>query len=316
MKKQVLLIPVLLSILALSGFTMLLTSQVNGASSDAKVLSYSWYTVTTNDDAKTVREIRVIGEIENVGKTNIAYAYVVATAFIDDVKIASVSQEAYGINIQPGQKSPFYIAITAQNLIDDEEITELTGVTDIEVNMGYVATNNNNVSVDATVSSKKDSGNSHTVTGTIAFVYETAAGKDAVISSIRVTATYYNSKGTVVSLGRTGLLTQFDNEGPQGVPFTITPIDTHFEKDITSYELFIQYNTRQNTNPPTQTQPTPTTSTSPTATPEGTPGGTQPKLDKTWIIATVLIIAIIAIAISLLLLTRKKHNTHNNPTNN
>jgi len=310
MKHQQVLTSILLGILVLSCFTGIISTQVNGASSDAKVLSYSWYTVTTNDDAKTVREIRVIGEIENVGKTNIAYAYVGATAFKDGVKIASASQEAYGINIQPGQKSPFYITITAQNLIDDEEITELTGVTDIEVNMGYVATNDYKVSIDATVSSKKDSGSPYTVAGDIKFDYETAAGKDARINSIRVIATFYNSKGTVVSLGRTGLLTQFDNEGPQSVAFTVSPSDTHFEKDIVGYELFIQYNTRQATNPnPTQTQPTPTTSTSPSATPEGTPGTNHTELDKTWIIAAVLIIAIITIAISLLLLTRKKHNT-------
>jgi hypothetical protein len=287
---------------------MLITTQVKGAASDTKILSYSWYKITADDEEKTVTQIVVIGEIENVGTSNIIYTYVIGTAFIDEAKIAAASQEARGGNIQPGQKVPFYLVFTAQS-ITDEEITELTGVTDIEVSTGYVATNNNKIDIDATVSSKKDQGAApHTITGTV--TYNT---KDKeVVRSIRVVVTYYNSKGTVVSLGHTGLIGVPSNSGQSAeIPFTVSPMDDHFRGDIASYEIFVQYNTEQasNTTPSTSTTPS-STPTTPASTPTTPPTTTKPKLDNTWIIITGLIIALIAISI-ILLLTRKKPNKTN-----
>ena len=57
MKKQLLFTTFLLCALTLTVFTALVPIQVYGASTDAKILSYSWYQAPTNDLAAYVGDL-------------------------------------------------------------------------------------------------------------------------------------------------------------------------------------------------------------------------------------------------------------------
>ena len=103
MRRHVLALTIL-CILIITGFTALLTVPTNAATSDAKVLSYSWYLAPYGGNAVNEGDLVVVGEIENNGTSNIAYMYVRGTAYINETAVAETSIQIYGNNLKPGQK--------------------------------------------------------------------------------------------------------------------------------------------------------------------------------------------------------------------
>jgi hypothetical protein len=135
MKKQLLTI-ILLCALTLTSFTALTMAPVNADSSDAEILSYTWYAAPNNNLATYAGDLVVVGELQNVGTTNIFAVNVIATAFINDTEVAYASRQVYGNNLQPGQKAPFYLDFIPDSLTGD--LSWVANVTNVVVYTGYL----------------------------------------------------------------------------------------------------------------------------------------------------------------------------------
>ena len=113
---------VILAALIVAAFSMLSTPSVRADTSEAKVLSYSWYVTPANTIlAEYVGDLVAVGEIQNVGSNVIGYVDVAGAAYnSSNTMVASATGIVYGNNLLPGQKAPFYLDFTPQNSVTQE----------------------------------------------------------------------------------------------------------------------------------------------------------------------------------------------------
>jgi len=304
LKKRSIFITLLLCVLTLNCFTALTITQTNGASSDAKILSYSWYQAPTNDLATYVGDLIVVGELQNVGTSNIFSVYVVGSAYIDGVEVARESRQVFGNNLLPGQKAPFYLDFVPKTILVDD-LVDWADVTDVKVTVGYLVNTDKSMYQGLTVSS--DGGyrsDVYTVVGKVENV-----GTES-IGNVRLVTTFYNAEGTVVSLNYTDVFPDKIAPGSSKL-FTATPVDYYSGNDITHYEILVQSTIQQpddtsssnssNTNAPS------TSATSPART--STPSSNNALTRTTIILIIVVILAIVSAGAVLVMYNRRKHNT-------
>ncbi len=303
MRKQLLTI-ILLSLLAITGFTALSTPQVNADKSDVSIISYSWYVAPTDDFATDAGDLVVVGELENVGTTNIEYIYLNGFAYVNDTEVAYASRQPFGNNIEPGQKVSFYLDFSADNSYT-YDLSWVSNVTDVIVTPGYIKYSDLEMYQDLTVSSDSSNDGVYTVTGTVQ-----NEGTET-IGDVRVITTFYNSEGTVVCLNYTEILS--DSLAPgDSVSFTAVPMDSYPSSEIASYSTLVQSTIQlsETTSSPTST-PTTTTTPTPTATATTTPTETPDQTssdNNTLLIIAVAAVVVLIIVVVILLMRRSRGN--------
>jgi hypothetical protein len=301
-KRHLFIVAFLLCVLTLSYFTALITVQVNGAASDAKILSHTWYQAPTNELAMYEGDLIVVGELQNVGTTNIFSVYVVGSAYIGDVEVARVSRQVFGNNLLPGQKAPFYLDF-APGTILIENLEDWADVTNVHVTVGHLVNSADSMYQGLTVSSEGDYRSGvYTVVGKVENVGTQSIG------DVRVITTFYNADGKVVSLNYTEVFPDKFEPAASKI-FTATPVD-YYSGDIASYSILIQSTIQQpvGTNPTNNPSNTKNPSNSATAPATTTAPKSSFELTRTTIIVIVVIIlSIISIAAVLIMSNRKKH---------
>ncbi len=300
MRRQLLAI-ILLCILSITGFAAFLTVPTKAATSDAQVLSSSWYIAPLGGNTYYDNDLVAVGEVKNVGTTNIQYMYVKAYAYDNDSNLLaeSPSTQIFGNNLEPAQKAPFYIDFADSQLTATGDNTYTANVTSVVVVPYYVRNSDDKMYLDLTVTSESSTTGGYSVIGS---VKNTGS---QIASDVRVITTFYNSSGTVVSVNYTEVLSSSLSVG-SSVSFAATPVDGYSGASgaIASYAILLQTQANVPTTTPTPTTqptatPTPTTSTSTSATP--TSSVTENNQDYTLIIVGIVVVIVAALAAVLLL---------------
>jgi hypothetical protein len=292
----------MLCVLTLTCFTVLAPVQVNGASSDAKVLSYSWYQASTNELAAYVGDLIVVGELQNVGVTNIFSVYVEGSAYIGNVEVAHYSRQVFGNNLLPQQKAPFYLDFVPGSILV-EDFEDWADVTDVKVTVGYLANTDRSMYQGLTAPSEGGYRSGvYTVVGKVENV-----GTES-IGDVRVITTFYNAAGTVVSLNYTDIFSEKIAPGASK-NFVATPVD-YYSGDIASYSILIQSTIQQpdgtiTSNPSNANAPSASTTVPPkTSSSTTTSGGIG--TTRTIMIIIIVVLAITVIGVILVLNNRGK----------
>jgi hypothetical protein len=304
MKKQLLTI-ILLVTLALTGFTALSTTQVKASTSDAKILSYSWYLSTNDLMATYAGDLVVVGELQNNGTSNIYYVYVTGYAYVNDTLVGITQRQVFGNNLETNQKAPFYLDFPPETS-QTSDTNWMANTTSVVVVPSYVSNTAESMYQGLTVTSENStSSGTYTITGSVK-----NTGSES-IGDVRVITTFYNSSGTVVSLNYTEVLSDALSPGAS-VSFTATPVDSFPASGITSYVTLVQSTvqspaetTSPTTTPTATATPTATTTVTPTSTPTQTP--TANTQDYTLIIVAVAVIVAIIAAVAIIM-SRRNHS--------
>ncbi len=302
-KKQILTLT-LLCTLTLTLFNASYTVPVKAATSDAKILSYSWYVATNNVLAIYSGDLVVVGEIENVGTTNLGYVRMTGIAYINGTTVATAQRQVYGNNLQPGQKAPFYLDFMPENS-ESGDLSWVPYVTNVTAFVSYVYNTDEDMYQGLTASSDSStSSGTFTVTGTVQNTGSETTG------DVRVVTTFYNSSGTVVSINYTDVLSDSFAPGAT-VSFTAVPTDNYPSSNITGYSILVQSTIQlpASTSTPTATQ-TPTATSTPSATATATTSPTQTptpnSTDNTLLIVAVVVVIVIVAAVAVLMLKRNR----------
>ena len=299
---------IILCSLALSLCSVLVASSVRADSSEAKILSYSWYVAGSNNElASYPGDLVVVGEVQNIGTNTLAYVNVGVTVFNSTGDfLASSGTTAFVNDLLAGQKAPFYIDLS----VDSGSTGDLSWVplaTNITVLVSSAQDTTDSQYQDLSVTSSShsiDANGLYTVTGAVTNTGAQTSGP------LWVVATFYNSSGTVVSVDYTNVLAQSLPVG-SSLPFTVVPVDNNIaiSSQITSFSLLIQSRpliaSSPTPTPPMTSSPTPTSSTTsqPTVT---TPHATATNIYTiTDALAVIIAVAIVVIVV-LLIIKRNK----------
>jgi hypothetical protein len=299
MRRQLLTITIL-CILTISGFMTLFTIQTSAATSDAQVLSYRWYIAPVGGNAAYEGDLVAVGEVENVGSSNIAYMYVIAEAYASNgsLLITSPSIQPYGNNLEHGQKAPFYIDFANPEASTTQDNTYTSDVANVTVTAYYVVNSSDEPYQGLTVTAQNSTSSGvYHVVGTI----QNTGSK--IASQVRAVTTFYNSSGKVVSMNTTEVLSSSLNPG-SSVNFAAVPVDG-FQGEITNYVTIVHVSAvvSATTNTPTTTStPKPSTSSTSATPTASTTEGTQ---DYTMIIIAIIAVVVVVLVVVVFLMRRK-----------
>ena len=233
---------VILVILVLASFSMLSPSKVNAQAntSEATVLSYSWYVAPANTIlAEWPGDLVAVGEVQNVGSNVLGSVIVYGAAYNSSGGILDTAEAPILVNdITPGQKAPFYLDFMPETSVTQDQSWE-TNVTSVTVDVNYITIANttqySGLTIPSDTISAGDSSGTFTVTGAVDNTGNQVAG------SVWVATTFYNSSGAVIGLNFTNYLSSALSPG-DSVPFTATPTDNSVQlsSEITNYSFDIQ----------------------------------------------------------------------------
>ena len=314
---------VILLALILAAFTTVLSppgvraqGQTSGQTSEAKVLSYSWYIAPENTVlALEAGDIVAVGEVQNVGSNVIASVTLSGIAYNSTGQIQNTADfPAFGTNLLPGQISPFYLDFAPFTSVTKDD-TYVSNVTSVTVSVAVVSNTNvtqySGLATSGVTSS--DSSGTFTVSGNV------QNNGTETVGNVWVPATFYNSSGTVVGLNETAYLDPSGSLVPgDSVAFIATPADSpaelsNGEVNITSYSLLIQ-------SSPLVGSPSPTPSTSATSSPPPTsPTASSTKSPAPvssgliYEVAVVAIVVVVAVLAAMLLLRKRHKNAQFEP---
>jgi hypothetical protein len=294
--------------LTLTGFTALTTNPAYAASSDVQILSYSWYVAPSNEMAAYQGDLVCVGEIENVGTTNLLAVNVLGTAYVNDTAVAYASRQIFGNNLKPGQKAPFYLDFVPQNSETGDQ-SWVENVTNVFVGAGYSETTDEEMYQGLTVSSQDQTNSGvYQVIGSV-----TNTGSET-IGDVRVVTTFYNANGTVVSLNYTEVLSASLAPG-SSENFVATPVDNYPADNITSYATLVQSTIElPDTSPTATTTPTPTPTSTLTSTPTSTPTETPDQGIQDYTLIIIGVIALVAVVLFVVVLLTRKGKRTETPT--
>jgi hypothetical protein len=301
---------VILAVLILAAFSMLSTPRVKADTSEAKVLSYTWYEAPAGTTlAGYIGDLVAVGEIQNVGSNVIGYVDVTGIAYNSTGGSTGVLNsnevQASGYNLLPGQKAPFYIDFPPTDSITQDN-TYTSSVSTVTVDVSYVSDTNSTPYSGLTIptgssTSYLDSSGTFTVTGT---VHNTGT---ATVDNVMVITTFYNTSGSVVSFNFTYLNSGSSLAPGDSAPFTATPTDNTgtLSSEITNYSLLLQSSLPLTTSSPTPSPP-------PSATPTSSGASTQPTQSPALISSAVTYgvaaaIVVVVVVLLALLFLRKRH---------
>ena len=301
---------VLLVVLIVAAFSILSAPHVKAQTSQAKILSYTWYTAPADTVlAGYIGDLVAVGEIQNVDSNVINYVDITAFAYSSNGTVLNTGEgQAYGNNLLPSQKAPFYIDFDpTSSVTGDNTYTPL--VTNVTVEVTYVGDTNSTPYSGLTIptggsTSFLDNTGTYTVTGTID---NTGTQK---VTDVFVVTTFYNASGSVLSFNYTNYLS--DPLGSSSLTpgdtmsFTATPTDNtaQLSSEIANYSLLIQSSPlTPSTSTPSPPTPTPTSiaSTQPTQSP------TLPAPALTYGIAGAIVVIVVALVVLMLFRKRQKN---------
>ena len=124
---------VILAALIVAAFSLLPAPPVRAQTSQAKILSYTWYTAPANTVlAAYIGDLVAVGEIQNVGSNVINYVDITAFAYNSTNQLLnSGTGIVYGTNLLPGQKAPFYVDFNPEYSLSQSNsyVSSVTNVT-------------------------------------------------------------------------------------------------------------------------------------------------------------------------------------------
>jgi len=301
--------------LSLALFSVLSISFVKADTSEAKVLSYSWYVAPENTvQTQYSGDLVAVGEIQNVGSNVLGYVYVASSAYDSSGNLLGTGEvQIFGNDVLPGQKAPFYLDFPPSNSATGDQ-SWVPSVTNVTVSV-VVATDTTDTLYSgftiptSTVYSHFDSSGTYTVTGNVENDGNQAVG------NVWVVTTFYNASGTVVALNYTNSLSTSIASG-DSISFTASPMDNSVQlsSGITNYSFLIQSLpiTTSTTSSPTPTATLPPSSSTPsTSTIVASPTQLHPtSVSLATLEAVVFAIVVVAVAVIvalMLLIMRGRH---------
>jgi hypothetical protein len=286
---------VIIAALVLAAFSMLSTQSVKADTSEARVVSHSWYVApSTTVIASTAGDLIVVGEVENVGSNTIGNVTVKGTALSSTgQELATTTTQAFVYYLLPDQKAPFYLDFTASTNTT-QDLSWIPDVSTVTVTV---------TSVTDTTGTQYSGLKIPAVGGS--FPYIPGNGSYYVIGTIVnngtqtaqypwVVATFYNSSGTVIALNFTHELTT--SLAPGGdLRFFASPADdtSQLTSEITNYTLTVDSLTTSN-------------SISSTSSPTASPITSKTQFPTLPVVAAVVVIVVVVIVALMLLRKRQK----------
>ncbi|MGO8806310.1 MAG: FxLYD domain-containing protein [Candidatus Bathyarchaeia archaeon] len=294
---------IIVVVLTLAAFSILSAPSAKAQTSQATILSYSWYVAPADTYLSGYGDLVAVGEIQNVGSNVIGYIDVAGTAYNSTGQVVnSATGLVYGNNLLPGQKAPFYMDFAPEYSVTLDD-TYVPSVVNVTVIVSYVsdttATPYSGLSISAG-SSGSDRSGTYTVIGTVQNTGDQTAG------NVFVVTTFYNSTGGAVGMNYTSSFISTALAPGDSGSFTATPTDNtpQLSSEIANYSFLIQ------SSPPTTSTstPTPTSSTTPTSSPTASTHPTQsPALASALTYGVVAAVVVVVVVLVALLFLRKRH---------
>ena len=269
----------ILVVLMLAAFSMLLGHSARAQTSQAQILSYSWYASPSDGD------FIVVGEIQNIGNSVLSSVSLNAVVYASGgTELASASTTAFVSYLLPQQKAPFYIDFGSPG-------TDTSSTYSTVSNVKFTITNAPTTVEQPYESLSLNTGFVGALDGAYTIMGLLSNTGNQTASGIRVVGTYYNSVGTVVAVGFnnvTGSLTPNNS-----ATFTVSEFDAtpRMVSQISNYSLLVQTQTLQNNNSPS--------SASTSAPSSGSAGLTY---------GVVGAVMIVVVAVTALVFLRKRRN--------
>jgi hypothetical protein len=301
---------VILVTLILAAFTTVLSAprvRAQGQTSEAKVLSYSWYISPPNTVlALEAGDIVAVGEVQNVGSNVIASVTLSGIAYNSTGQIQNTADfPAFGTNLLPGQISPFYLDFAPFTSVTKDD-TYVSNVTSVTVSVAVIS-NTNKTQYSGLATSDVTSSNS---SGTFTVSGNVQNTGDETIGNVWLLSTFYNATGWVLGVNETSYLDPSGSLAPgDSVQFVATPVDDPAELingEIANYSLLIQSAPFVPSSTPTlPPSGTPPPSTSPTASPSKSSAPVSSGL--IYEIAVPVVVVVVVLVALLLLRMRHKN---------
>jgi hypothetical protein len=284
---------VVLAALIIATFAFLPLPSAKADASEARVLSYSYYTAPANANLaqNPGRDILVFGEVQNVGSHIIQNVTIGGTALDSSGNtIASAEGLAYSYETAPGQRVPFLIDFTPSSSTTSNS-DWMSSLANFNVTVLAVTDTTTsaypNLHVPEAPTAINESG-VYTVVGTI------VNNGTQTMDYVWVVTTFYNAAGTVVGLNYTYVVTPVAALVPSGAArWVATPADNtpQLTNEIASYSYVIDSEPRITSS-----------STQPTSTP--TASGTPSQFPVLPIV--VVVVAVVVVAAALMLLRKRQ----------
>ena len=305
MKKIIAIVVLAVLILATFAFSPLPNAKADV--SEAKVLSYSYYTAPSNANLaqNPGRDILVFGEVENVGSNIIQNVTLGGTALDSSGNtIASTEGLAYSYEMAPGQKAPFLIDFTPSSSTNQNS-NWMSSLAKFTVTVLAVTDAPTSAYPDLHVPSAPFALNEsgvYTVVGTI------VNNGTQTMDYVWVVTTFYNSAGTVVGLNYTYVVTPAAVLVSKGAARWIaTPVDNtvQLSNEIASYSYVID-SLSQTSSSSTQPTSTPTASSTASPPPSQLLGYITLGKEQIPVLPIVVLVVVVVVAVAALMLLRKR----------
>ena len=136
-----------------------------------------------------------VGEVQNVGSNVIGYVNINGTAYNSTgYNVCYAGAMAFGNDMLPGQKVPFYLDFTPENSVTGDQ-SWVPSVTNVTISVGYPsetnATQYSGLMIPPASIVAADIDGTYTVTGSVQNTGDQTTGY------VTVVATFYNSTGGV-----------------------------------------------------------------------------------------------------------------------
>ena len=326
MNKSVTIFLVIFTICSLS-LTMVPGALSQDQKGNVKILDYSYY-------IDSLGLIVVVGQVQNQGSNTVTSVIITGSIVSQDSNYQSSSYTIIGVPpaeityINPQQKAPFYMDFyPPQNSPDGTWNSIDIGSVNLQVAQANATVNHQYP--DLTITSKQSSIGSTTDDKGVFWVNGNIKNTGSqTASNITVFGTFYNSTGATVAVGYGNTVASLSPSVSASFKlgaFDLNQTGIPASKKITDYSLliYVQVPILQGTvavptaSPGSITNPSPTAtsaSSSPTATGSSrttiaSQSGSDSMGSQTisaWIYAVIIVIAIVAVAAGLLLLSKRK----------
>jgi len=258
------------------------------AENTIKVLSYSWYTRSSDGD------FIVVGEVQNQGDFIVNTVSLTGTVYTKDgTSVASSSIDVYGNYLLPQTKAPFYMDFSPQSS-STGDLSWNASVDHVEFSISNALPDSNreyeNLSLIGTYG------------GVLNGVYMVSGfvlnNGNKTADDVRVVGTFYDNTARVVAVGFDVLNESVgpnDAKGFSIIEFDATP---SLVSEISNYSLLVQTSTLADTSGSSSTS-----SSSPTPNNGNATAGSFP---FTYVVAIVVIVVVIVAVVFALFVRRRR----------
>ncbi len=306
---------IILVILAISAFAAVSTPHVKAQTTEATILSYTWYTAPADTymallEGGYAGDLVAVGEVQNTGTTTLGQIDISGLAYNSTQAVCSAETPVLAVPLLPGQKAPFYMDFNPYYSVtrDESWIPSVIAGGNVTLKAAIAQATNQTAypNLNPTSLSGFDNSGVYTVTGNV----ENNGSQTA--SKVLVWTTFYDATGKVIGLNFTNYIAQ--SLAPNNsAPFVATPTDNSasLSNSVKSFAVLVESSTstQTSTNPtptPTQGSTTPTpTPTSSSTSPTKTKAPLNPLVTYGAISAVVIVAAVLAVLVLFRMRRRK-----------